>query len=136
MVMFFRIGINQEIVVVYSLERADMNIDKKLENIVIRCILEEDRADKEARNENENIIQVEEEYLEQELQKGGVRDLIQEHVIKSLTKEEKDLWLKYEESGLREKLINGMVKFVEEFLHLQMEDVVEQSDYSQNKTRH
>ena len=111
-----------------------MSIDKKIEQTMIEEMLLVERFRKQQAGELPETIAIEEEYLEQQLSTGEVRQLIQDLLVSKLTDKEKVVYLEF--SNVLEKIYDLLPIFNQELNALQAEKVVEHSDYSQNKTRH
>lgn len=110
------------------------DIDKKIEQTMIEEMILVERFRKQQSGELPETIDIEEEYLEQQLSTGEVRQLIQDLLVSKLTDKEKMIYLEF--SNVQEKIYDLLPIFNQELSALQAKKVVEQSDYSENKTRH
>jgi len=110
-----------------------MSIDKKIEQTMIEEMLLVERFRKQQQGELPENIDIEEEYLEQQLSTGEARNLIQELLVNKLTEQEKLVYLEF--STVQDKIYNLLPEFNEALSELQARRVVEQSNYSEAKIK-
>jgi len=110
-----------------------MSIDKKIEQVMIDEMLTVEKFRKHQQGEHQSTIDIELEHLESVLCTGEVRELIQELLVSKLTDKEKMIYLEF--SNVQDKIFDLIPEFDRELSRLQAEKVVEQSDYSQAKTK-